>query len=109
MERRGQGTDRGGILCARRDRVGGGAQHDISPQHLFAWRKAARAGALSLPADTAPLFVPVVTHHDGVMPAAVADGSGGITIEIAGVVVRAAPGADPAWLRDVLRAVKAVA
>jgi transposase len=84
-------------------------RHDISPQHLFAWRKAARAGALSLPADTAPLFVPVVTHHDGVMPAAVADGSGGITIEIAGVVVRAAPGADPAWLRDVLRAVKAVA
>ena len=86
-------------------------RHDISPQHLFTWRKAARAGALSLSADTAPLFVPVVTdlHHDGVMPAAVADGCGGITIEIAGVVVRAAPGADPAWLRDVLRAVKAVA
>src|SRR6516164_11855830 len=71
-------------------------RHDISPQHLFAWRKAARAGLLSLSADTAPLFVPVVTdlHHDGVMPAAVADGCGGITIEIAGVVVRAAPGAD---------------
>ena len=86
-------------------------RHDISPQHLFTWRKAARAGALSLSADTAPLFVPVVTdlHYDGVMPAAVADGCGGITIEIAGVVVRAAPGADPAWLRDVLRAVKAVA
>src|SRR5215469_14821167 len=48
-------------------------RHDISPQHLFAWRKAARAGVLSLSADTAPLFVPVVTdlHHDGVMPAAV--------------------------------------
>jgi hypothetical protein len=43
------------------------------------------------------------------MPAAVADGSGVITIEIGGVVVRAAPGADPAWLRDALRAVKAVA
>jgi transposase len=86
-------------------------RHDISLQHLFAWRKAARAGALSLPADTAPLFVPVVTdpHHDGVMPAAVADGSGVITIEIAGVMVRAAPGADSAWLRDALRAVKAVA
>jgi len=83
-------------------------RHDISPQHLFAWRKAARGGALSLPADTAPLFVPVITdlHHDGAMPAAMA---GAITIEIGGVVVRAAPGADPAWLRDVLRAVKAVA
>ena len=42
-------------------------QNDISPQHLFAWRKAARAGLLSLPADKAPLFVPVVTElrHDG--------------------------------------------
>jgi hypothetical protein len=29
---------------------------------LFAWRKAARAGLLSLPADEAPLFVPVVTQ-----------------------------------------------
>ena len=35
--------------------------------------------------------------------------TGVITIEVGGVVVREAPGADPAWLRDVLRAVKAVA
>ena len=33
-------------------------QHDISPQHLFVWRKAARAGLLSLPPDEAPAFVP---------------------------------------------------
>jgi transposase len=83
-------------------------RHDISPQHLFAWRKAARSGLLSLPADEAALFVPVVTprRQDGAT-AAVADGSGGIAIEIGGVVVRAARGVDPAWLRDVLRAVKA--
>jgi transposase len=37
-------------------------RHGISPQHLFVWRKAARAGVLSLPADEAPLFVPVVTE-----------------------------------------------
>jgi transposase-like protein len=36
-------------------------RHGISPQHLFVWRKAARAGVLSLPADEGPLFVPVVT------------------------------------------------
>jgi transposase-like protein len=30
-------------------------RHDISAQHLFAWRKAARRGLLSLPADEAPL------------------------------------------------------
>ena len=82
-------------------------RHDISPQHLFAWRKAARAGLLSLPADEAPLFVPVVTQprQDGAT-AAVVDGCA-IAIEIGGVVVRAARGVDPVWLRDVLRAVKA--
>jgi transposase len=85
-------------------------RHDISPQHLFTWRKAARSGLLSLPADAAPLFVPVVTEHRHyeAKPAAIAHGSGAITIEIGGAVVRAAPGVDPAWLRDVLRAVKAV-
>jgi transposase len=84
-------------------------RHDISPQHLFAWRKAARAGLLSLPADEAPMFVPVVTElrHNGMTTVASAQGATAITIEIGGAVVRAAPGVDPAWLRDVLRAVKA--
>jgi transposase len=82
-------------------------RHDILPQHLFAWRKAARAGLLSLPAEAAPLFVPVVTELRGESGMAGADSPGVITIEIAGAVVRAARGTDPAWLRDVLRAVKA--
>ena len=84
-------------------------RHDISAQHLFAWRKAARTGLLSLPADEAPLFVPVVTelHHEGVTSGASGHGCAVITIEIGGAVVRATPGVDPAWLRDVLRAVKA--
>ena len=84
-------------------------RHDMSPQHLFGWRKAARAGLLTLPADAVPMFVPVVraTSDDGVA-AAVAKGSGSITIEIAGVVVRADRGVDLGWLRDVLLAVKAV-
>ncbi len=83
-------------------------RHDMSPQHLFAWRKAARTGLLTLPADAAPMFVPVVreTHDDGAAAAAT-KGSGAITIEIAGVVVRAERGVDPGWLRDVLWAVKA--
>jgi transposase len=84
-------------------------RHDISPQHLFAWRKAARAGLLGLPYEEAPMFVPVVTElrHDGVTSGASNRVSTAITIEICGAVVRAAPGVDPAWLRDVLRAVKA--
>jgi transposase len=81
-------------------------RHDMSPQHLFAWRKAARAGLLTLPADAAPMFVPVVreTRDDG---AAGVVANGSITIEIGGAVVHAEPGADPGWLRDVLWAVKA--
>ncbi len=35
-------------------------RHEISPQHLFAWRKAARHGQLALPADEAAVFVPVM-------------------------------------------------
>jgi transposase len=84
-------------------------RHDMSAQHLFAWRKAARTGLLSLPVDEAPLFVPVVTElrRDGATSGASAQGCAAITIEIGGAVVRAAPGVDPALLRDVLRAVKA--
>ena len=35
-------------------------RHEISPQHLFAWRKAARRGQLALPVDEAAVFVPVM-------------------------------------------------
>jgi len=83
-------------------------RHDMSPQHLFGWRKAARAGLLTLPADEAPMFVPVVreARDDGVSAVA-ANRSGTISIEIAGALVRAERGVDLGWLRDVLRAVKA--
>jgi transposase len=84
-------------------------RHDISPQHLFGWRKAARAGLLTLPADKAPTFVPVVraTCGDSAAMALGVTVSGAITIEIAGAVVRAERGVDLGWLRDVLRTVKA--
>ena len=84
-------------------------RHDMSPQHLFGWRKAARAGQLTLPADEVPMFVPVVreARDDKCAPAAGVTVSGTITIEIAGAVVRAERGIDLGWLRDVLRAVKA--
>src|SRR5438045_8773909 len=36
-------------------------RHEITSQHLFAWRKAARQGRVVLPADAVPMFVPVVT------------------------------------------------
>ena len=83
-------------------------RHDISPQQLFGWRKAARAGRLVLPAAEPSMFVPVVTAAG--KPGAVnlvGKHAGSIVIEIAGAVVRAEPGVDLGWLRDVLRAVKA--
>ena len=84
-------------------------RHDMSPQHLFGWRKAARAGLLTLPADEAPMFVPVVREicDDGAATAVRVTVSEAITIEIAGAKVRAERGVDLGWLRDVLRAVKA--
>jgi transposase len=83
-------------------------RHDISPHHLFSWRKAARAGQLSLPMDDAPALIPVVTEarHE-VAPVPTANSRGAFTIEISGATVRAEPGVDPIWLRDVLRAVRA--
>jgi transposase len=81
-------------------------RHEISPQHLFMWRKAARSGRLVLPSDEGPMFVPIVTAADRALfekP----PGRGSIKIAIAGAVVHAEPGVDLGWLRDVLRAVKA--
>src|SRR6516165_4373817 len=109
MERPGQGADRGGVVCAGRGRIGGGAPERNLAATSFRVPKAARAGVLSLPADEAPLFVPVVTELRGAGPGAesIARSSTTIAIEIAGAVVRAAVGVDPAWLLDVLRAVRA--
>ena len=82
-------------------------RNEMSPQHLFGWRKAAREGRLALPADEAPLFVPIVvaSQKTGVSPKSAAPS---ITIEIAGIVVRAERGVDAGWLAEVLRAVKAM-
>src|SRR5437773_10729905 len=63
-------------------------RHEITSQHLFAWRQAARQGRLVLPADAVPMFVPVVTALAGADAAAKPSGRGSIAIEIAGVVVR---------------------
>ena len=82
-------------------------RHEITSQHLFAWRKAARQGRLVLPADAMPLFVPIVTAVREPDVAAKASLPGSIAIEIAGAVVRVEPGVDLGFLREVVRAVKA--
>jgi transposase len=80
-------------------------RHEITPQHLFAWRKAARTGRLALPAEAAELFVPIVVAREKMVVAEPAAST--ITIEIAGVVVRAERGVDIGWLVDVVRALRA--
>jgi len=84
-------------------------RYEISPQHLFAWRKAARAGLLSLPNEGELTFVPIVTPGDNSATVGNPQESRLIRIEIAGAVVHAEPGVDLVFLTDVLRALKAAA
>jgi transposase len=84
-------------------------RYEISPQHLFAWRKAARTGLLALAVEEGPMFVPVVTPEDDLAMASKPRESRLIRIEIAGAVVHAERGVDPGFLTEVLRAVKAAA
>jgi transposase len=84
-------------------------RYEISPQHLFGWRKAARAGLLVLPNEEELTFVLVVTPGDNSTTVGNPQESRLIRIEIAGAVVHAGPGADLVFLTDVLRAVKASA
>jgi len=84
-------------------------RYEISPQHLFAWRKAARAGLLVLPNEEELTFVPIVTPGDNLTTVGNPQESRLIRIEIAGAVVHAGPGVDLVFLTDVLRAVKAAA
>ena len=74
-------------------------RHGVHPNQLYAWRRAVgSAGGPGLPD-----FVPVVTSA-GIRakgPAGV-----GLEIEVAGMIVRVAPGVDPGFLGTVLRAAK---
>src|SRR6202045_5068468 len=72
-------------------------RHDISPQHLFGWRKAARAGVLTLPADEVPMFVPVVRATDDSGVAATGKCSGPATNDTALSDVPPERGVDLGW------------
>jgi transposase len=89
-------------------------RHALSPQQLFGWRRLLRRAPE--PASS-PMFVPAVV--DAVRPApetlrppatrqrrTVARSSGGIEIEIDGVVVRVGAGASPKMIAAVISALK---
>ena len=81
-------------------------RHEISPQHLFQWRHAAKSGRLVLPVDDDVMFAPVMLDH-------LADSrdrlTGELEVEIAGAVVRVTGGTDMRLLAAVARALKASA
>jgi transposase len=79
-------------------------RYGLRPQQVYAWRRLARSGTLALLAEEAPGFVPVVATESEAAPSVPA---GIVEIEIAGAVIRVAPGVDWRHLREVLRAVKA--
>ena len=86
----------------------------LHPQQLFGWRhqakKAGKAAALRDPEptrDSVPAFVPIVSESEGSpVTADVVRSQSGIEIELAGAVVRVAPGVDSDLLTAVLRAVR---
>jgi transposase len=86
-------------------------RHDMTPQHLSNWIRAAKDGRLALRTDEDVTFVPIIApgaisvgppaaSHPPAMPIEIVFGS---------VVVRVANGADAATLQAVMRAVKRAA
>jgi len=83
-------------------------RYELRPQQVYAWRRLARSGALTLPAEEAVGFVPIVaTSGEASPPLKASMRPGTVEIELAGAVIRVAPGVDWRHLRDMLRAVKA--
>jgi transposase len=83
-------------------------RYGLRPQQVYAWRRLARIGALVLPAEEEVGFVPVIAAGGETVQSTPAPLRAGIVeIEVAGTTIRATPGVDWRFLREVLRAVKA--
>jgi transposase len=75
-------------------------RHGVHRNQLYMWRRELRLAGGANAALAAPEFVPVVAEdHVAVAPAA-------IEIEIAGAVLRIAPGVDLAFLGRLIRVLK---
>ena len=82
-------------------------RHDLAPQHLSNWIRAARDGRFALPADAMPTFVPVVSVESvQANQAATERRRGCIEIVIGVIKMRVSGGADPRDVEAVLRAVR---
>ena len=83
-------------------------RHDLTPQHLSNWIRAAKDGKFALPEKAAPAFVPVVVEAAEPQQAAPRDRSAPIVIMIGDVRVRVPGGAEARTVEAVLRAVRRV-
>ena len=82
-------------------------RHDLTPQHLSNWIRAARDGDFALQADDTLTFVPVVSEEPvRASKTAPRDRSATIEIAIGTLEVRVFNGADVRTVEAVLRAVK---
>ena len=78
---------------------------DISPSHLYLWRRAARAGQLVLPGGDGVDFASVVLDAG---PGRRSDAAS-LEVEVSGAVVRVTAGSNLKLLTGVVRALKAAA
>jgi|ERR1700683_4026861 transposase len=82
-------------------------RHDLVPQHLWNWIRAAREGRFALPADGVPAFVPVISVESGQANEPRQEArSDVIEIVIGAVMVRVPAGVEARDVEAVLRAVR---
>jgi len=82
-------------------------RRQVCPQQVFTWRREMRVGAAER-LDFVPI-VPAMSHPRPEPTSASARSSPSIEIDLAGAVLRVAPGTDADLLTTVLRAVRASA
>ena len=84
----------------------------VTPQQVFDWRRQARKALVAATAPAEPAFVPIVAETPATIPepvAAPARAMPAIEVQLAGAVLRVAPGTDGELLTTVLRAIRASA
>jgi len=82
-------------------------RHDLTPQHLSNWIRAAKDGRFALPADEMPAFVPVVSMASTRASKAVRECRlASIEIMIGAITVRVPSGVEARDIEAVLRAVR---
>jgi transposase len=85
-------------------------RHELTPQHLFTWIRAARDGNLALQTDDAPAFVPVVAaESEPASKVPCRERAASIEITVGTIKVRVRNGADARTVEAVLRAVRRAA